>query len=249
MPTPPRFDTSAAPAPHGGGLVLVAPRAHGNQGESAVAAAIYLHGRGASAQDILSLHDEFATPRLLGFAPEAAGNSWYPYSFLAPIHENAAGIDSAHAVIELLIKQCAARGIPAERVALVGFSQGACLALDHAWRFPRRYGAIIAFTGAIIVDHRDDIGDKIGDKIDDKIDDKIGDKIGETPASNALAGTPVFLGANDPDPYIPWQRVESSARALTRAGSLVTLRRYPGRPHGVFADEIAEARPLLDALS
>lgn len=226
MPTPPRFDTSAAPAPHGGGLVLVAPRAHGNQGESAVAAAIYLHGRGASAQDILSLHDEFATPRLLGFAPEAAGNSWYPYSFLAPIHENAAGIDSAHAVIELLIKQCAARGIPAERVALVGFSQGACLALDHAWRFPRRYGAIIAFTGAIIVD-----------------------KIGETPASNALAGTPVFLGANDPDPYIPWQRVESSARALTRAGSLVTLRRYPGRPHGVFADEIAEARPLLDALS
>ena len=226
MPTPPRFDTSAAPAPHGGGLVLVAPRAHGNQGESAVAAAIYLHGRGASAQDILSLHDEFATPRLLGFAPEAAGNSWYPYSFLAPIHENAAGIDSAHAVIELLIKQCAARGIPAERVALVGFSQGACLALDHAWRFPRRYGAIIAFTGAIIVD-----------------------KIGEPPASNALAGTPVFLGANDPDPYIPWQRVESSARALTRAGSLVTLRRYPGRPHGVFADEIAEARPLLDALS
>ncbi len=226
MPTPPRFDTSAAPAPHGGGLVLVAPRAHGNQGESAVAAAIYLHGRGASAQDILSLHDEFATPRLLGFAPEAAGNSWYPYSFLAPIHENAAGIDSAHAVIELLIKQCAARGIPAERVALVGFSQGACLALDHAWRFPRRYGAIIAFTGAIIVD-----------------------KIGETPASNALAGTPVFLGANDPDPYIPWQRVESSARALTRAGSLVTLRRYPGRPHGVFADEIAEARSLLDALS
>ena len=154
MPTPPRFDTSAAPAPHGGGLVLVAPRAHGNQGESAVAAAIYLHGRGASAQDILSLHDEFATPRLLGFAPEAAGNSWYPYSFLAPIHENAAGIDSAHAVIELLIKQCAARGIPAERVALVGFSQGACLALDHAWRFPRRYGAIIAFTGAIIVDHQ-----------------------------------------------------------------------------------------------
>jgi len=233
MPTPPRFDTSAAPAPHGGGLVLVAPHAHHDQGESAVAAAIYLHGRGASAQDILSLHDEFATPRLLGFAPEAAGNSWYPYSFLAPIHENAAGIDSAHAVIELLIKQCAARGIPAERVALVGFSQGACLALDHAWRFPRRYGAIIAFTGAIIVDHRDDIGDKIG----------------ETPASNALAGTPVFLGANDPDPYIPWQRVESSARALTRAGSLVTLRRYPGRPHGVFADEIAEARPLIDALS
>lgn len=233
MPTPPRFDTSAAPAPHGGGLVLVAPRAHHDQGESAVAAAIYLHGRGASAQDILSLHDEFATPRLLGFAPEAAGNSWYPYSFLAPLQENAAGIDSAHAVIELLIKQCAARGIPAERVALVGFSQGACLALDHAWRFPRRYGAIIAFTGAIIVDHSDDIVDKIG----------------ETPASNALAGTPVFLGANDPDPYIPWQRVESSARALTRAGSLVTLRRYPGRPHGVFADEIAEARPLIDALS
>ncbi len=241
MPTPPRFDTSAAPAPHGGGLVLVAPRAHHDQGESAVAAAIYLHGRGASAQDILSLHDEFATPRLLGFAPEAAGNSWYPYSFLAPIHENAAGIDSAHAVIELLIKQCAAQRIPAERVALVGFSQGACLALDHAWRFPRRYGAIIAFTGAIIVDHRDDIGDKIDDKIDDKI--------GETQASNALAGTPVFLGANDPDPYIPWQRVESSARALTRAGSLVTLRRYPGRPHGVFADEIAEARSLFDALS
>ena len=78
---------------------------------------------------------------------------------------------------------------------------------------------------------------------------KISDKIGQAPASNALAGTPVFLGANDPDPYIPWQRVESSARALTRAGSLVTLRRYPGRPHGVFADEIAEARPLLDALS
>ena len=214
-----RFDTSGIPAPHTDVRVLVAaPQQHAD----ARCAAIYLHGRGASAEDILSLHRVLAIDGMLGIAPDAAGNSWYPERFIAPYAQNRASVESAHALISRLVGQLDAQGVPPSRVALIGFSQGACLSLDHALRHPRRFGAIAAFTGGAI-----------------------GDADPPLVAPSAIAGTPIFIGANDPDPHVPFARVEATARALASAGAQVTLRRYPGRPHAVFEDEIVEARAML----
>ncbi len=190
------------------------------------AAVILLHGRGASARDIMSLAPAINLPSLLFVAPHAAGGTWYPQSFLAPISQNQPGIDSAHAVIESLLLQLEQAGIPPTRVALMGFSQGACLTLDHACRFPRRYGAVIACTGGII-----------------------GPPGTPFPSAGDLAQTPVFIGANDPDPHVPWARVQQSAEHLRALGGDVDLRRYPGQPHAVLPDEIDAGRELLLSLA
>jgi phospholipase/carboxylesterase len=213
--------TVDAPKPHGGGIVLTA-----GERERPSAAAIFLHGRGASAEDILSLAPALAGPGLLALAPQASGHSWYPASFLSPIETNSLGIDSAHGVIESLIASLVGAGIATERIAIVGFSQGACLASDHAYRFPRRYGAIVAFTGGLI-----------------------GPPETTFPPTGELLGTPVFLGSNDPDPHVPWTRVEKTAEALRAMGASVDLRRYPNRPHAVQPEAIAPVRALLAAMT
>lgn len=217
-PALPVLDTREAPLPHRGARIFTLAPARG----AVRSAAIYLHGRGAPAEDILSLHRVLGVDGMLGLAPEACENSWYPQRFIAPYEYNRASVESAHALIASLIDQLDAQGVPPSRVALVGFSQGACLSLDHALRHPRRFGAIAAFTGGAIGD---------------------ADPLPRAPSD--IAGTPVFLGANDPDPHIPYSRVEATARALASAGAAVTLRRYPGRPHSVFEDEIAEARAMF----
>lgn len=218
------FDTSKALSPHAGEPVLVASPVP-QEPRSAV---ILLHGRGAGARDILGLTPMLRakTDATLFIAPHGALSSWYPQSFLAPMHLNQAGIDSAHSVIEMLIASLRERGITADRVALLGFSQGACLTLDHAAKHPRRYGALIAFTGGII-----------------------GPEGTVFPTSGTLDGTPTFIGANDPDPHVPWSRVEASARHLESMGAAVTLKRYPGEPHSVNADEIEHAKRLIAQMS
>lgn len=213
--------TQSLPGPHGGARLLV-----GATGASPQAALILLHGRGASAEDIASIVPALGVDGFHTIAPDATGSTWYPQSFLAPGDANRAGVDSAHALIESLIAQCAAQGVPPERVALLGFSQGACLTCDHGLRFPRRYGALIAFTGGVI--------GPLGSRFEPTGD---------------LAGTPVFLGANDPDPHVPWSRVEETAGLFRTMGANVDLRRYPLRPHAVLPEEIEAARSLLRSLT
>lgn len=191
------------------------------------AAAILLHGRGASAEDIASIVPLLEQEDILFLAPNAHGSSWYPQSFLAPGGVNDVAVHSAHALVESLLEQLAATGLPSERVALIGFSQGACLASDHAFRHPRRYGAIIALTGGLIGPPGTAFA---------------------PPRASTLAGTPVFLGANDPDPHVPWPRVVETAETLRSMGADVDLRRYPDRPHAVLKEEIEAIRPLLRTL-
>lgn len=213
-------ETARAGPPHGGMDVLVAePRGVPR------AAVVLLHGRGASPEDILELADAFDVDGLVALAPRAHGGTWYPQRFLAPLEANEPGLLSAHQVIEAIVMALADAGLATERVALGGFSQGACLALDHGARHPRRYGALLGFTGGLI-----------------------GPPGTRFPSEGSLAGTPVFIGANDPDPHVPWWRVEESARHLEALGGAVELRRYPGRPHAVVPDEIDRARELLTAL-
>jgi predicted esterase len=194
--------------------------------DSAPAAVILVHGRGASATDILSLAGELDHPEFAYLAPEAAGHTWYPHSFLAPLAQNQPWLDSALSFLGGVVARAVAAGIPQQKVALVGFSQGACLATEFMARNPTRYGALLAFTGGLI--------GPPGTRFNYPGD---------------LSGTPCFFGAGDPDPHVPWNRVKESASVFSTLGGVVTLRRYPGLPHTINQDEIEQAKQLLARLT
>jgi predicted esterase len=194
--------------------------------ESAKAAVILIHGRGASATDIMALAAELSFPEFAYLAPDAAGHTWYPCSFLSPIDQNQPWLDSALRLIGKIVERATNAGIPRHRIAIAGFSQGACLSTEFVARNAARYGALIAFTGALI--------------------GPPGTRFAYT---GHLAGTPCFLGAGDPDPHVPWVRVEESASVLTKLGGTVALRRYPGLPHSINADEIGQAREILSGIA
>jgi predicted esterase len=209
----------AARHPHGGERVLIG----GAPLETATGALIAIHGRGADAEDIMALAREIAPPNVTILAPQAAGNTWYPYAFLEPTERNEPYLSSALRIVADLIAQVDEQGISPERVALVGFSQGACLALEAAARNARRYAGVIGLSGGLI--------GPPGTSFD---------------FAGSLDGTPVFLGCSDVDPHIPKERVEESAAALDRLGAAVDLRLYPGMSHTVNRDELEAARTILD---
>jgi len=195
------------------------PLAHAN------AAVILLHGRGATAAGILSLAQAFAEPGIAYLAPQAPGGSWYPYSFLAPIARNEPFLSRSLETVGELVGDLAAQGFGSERVSLIGFSQGGCLALEFAARNARRYGAVIGLSAGLIGPDG-------------------------TPRNyqGSLDGTPVFLGCSDVDSHIPLNRVRESSRVLGSLGGEVIERIYPGMAHTVNDDEIAQTRLLLERI-
>jgi len=208
----------AARHPHGGERVLMG----GAPLETAAGALIAIHGRGAGAEDIMALAREIAPPNVTILAPQAAGNTWYPYAFLEPRERNEPYLSSALRIVADLIAQVDEHGIPPKRVALMGFSQGACLALEAAARNARRYAGVIGLSGGLI--------GPPGTSFD---------------FAGSLDGTPVFLGCSDVDPHIPRERVEKSAVALDQLGAAVDVRLYPGMGHTVNRDELEAARAML----
>ena len=191
---------------------------------SARAAMILLHGRGASAEDILTVAAEIQQPGWAYVAPQAAGSAWYPNPFTAPIETNEPYFSAALDTVSKAVAQ-ATETIPAERVVLLGFSQGACLALEWAARHARRFGGLVGLSGGLIGPDgtpRDYPGD--------------------------FDGTPAFLGCSDTDPFIARYRVEEAADVYRRMGAGVTLRLYPGLPHTVNEDEIAAARAIVESI-
>ncbi|QMV19500.1 phospholipase [Granulicella sp. 5B5] len=189
---------------------------------SAAGAIVLLHGRGASADDILALGDAIHQPRLALVAPQAAGHTWYPNSFLAPREANEPYLSSALKKIASVVTEIESAGITRDRIVIAGFSQGACLSTEFVASNPARYAGLIAFTGGLIGPLGTDLHHE-----------------------GQLAGTPVLLLGGDPDPHVPWQRIEDSARELNNMGAVVQAIRYPGRPHTVSAPEIDQARQLL----
>ncbi len=186
---------------------------------------LMVHGRGASAQDILTIAAEAAQPGFVYVAPQAAGNTWYPNRFMEPIASNEPWLTSALATLEgclLLLEQA---GFAPERTILLGFSQGACLMTEFVARHARRYGGIVGFSGGLIGPEG-------------------------TPRNypGSLAGTPVFLGCSDIDPHVPKERVQETAEIFQRLGAQVTLRLYPGMGHTVNEDELAHLRQMMQAL-
>lgn len=205
--------------PHQGQPVLLA----GEPLQSARAAMIMVHGRGATAEDILMLAGEFKQPGFAYLAPQAAGNTWYPNSFLAPIESNEPGLSAGLAVIASLFEQLASAGISTERTMLLGFSQGACLSLEFAARNAHHYGGLVGLSGGLI-----------------------GPDGTSRNYPGSLAGTPVFLGCSDIDPHIPKARVQESAQVLQQLGGNVTMRLYPGMGHTVNRDELRFVQAMME---
>jgi predicted esterase len=196
--------------------------------KGARAALILVHGRGASAEDIFSLGEDVAAgaPGVALMAPQAAGNTWYPQRFLAPLSVNEPYLGSALGVLAGLVEEAARAGVAHGRVALVGFSQGACLSLEFAARNPRRYGAVIGLSGALI-----------------------GPPGGGRQVVGSLEGTPVYLGCSDRDPHIPLSSVEEAAILLADLGAEVTKSIFPGMGHTINAEELSVIQEAVRGLA
>jgi predicted esterase len=186
---------------------------------------VLLHGRGGSAQDMLSLARDLDRPRFAWFVPEAAGRQWYPYSLLEKLERNQSHLNSALALLKRLLGRIEATPVAPERVVWLGFSQGASLALEFVVRNARRYGGIVALSGGLL-----------------------GPEGTPREYPGSLNGTPAFLGCGDVDPHIPKRRVEEAAGVLERLGATVTRRTYPGLGHATNADELDAVRAMLDAV-
>jgi predicted esterase len=184
-----------------------------------------VHGRGATAADILSLADQLDLPEIAYLAPQASGNTWYPRRFLEPLKNNEPWLSSALDFLERTLQQILDAGIPAERVVLLGFSQGACLMLEFAARHARRYGALAGLSGALI-----------------------GPDDASRQYPGSLDGTPVFLGCSDTDPHVSQERVLQTAEVLQQLGGQVTARLYPAMAHTVNQEEIEFVRTLMRGL-
>lgn len=185
-------------------------------------AMILLHGRGATAEGILDLADFIPHPGLAYLAPQAADYAWYPYSFLEPLSRNEPYLSSALATVERLVAEIEAAGIPAARIVLAGFSQGACLAAEYAARHAQRFGGLLIFSGGLI-----------------------GPDGTPRDYPGSLDGTPALLGCSDADPYIPVGRVRQTATLFERMGAAVDLRIYPRMGHTINDDEIKAATDLV----
>jgi predicted esterase len=207
--------------PHQGQSIRMA----GEPVSRARAAMLLLHGRGARAEDILSLVDELDQPGFAYLAPQAAGNTWYPNRFLAPLEANEPWLSSALVFVRGVLDEVINAGIPPEQVMLLGFSQGACLALEFAARNARRYGGVVGLSGALIGPESMARQDK-----------------------GSLAGTPVFLGCSARDVHVPKERVQATTEVLSRLEGEVTERLYPNLDHAVNQDELDFVRGMMQRL-
>ncbi|HEY0894979.1 MAG TPA: dienelactone hydrolase family protein [Sphingobacteriaceae bacterium] len=176
---------------------------------------IMVHGRGASPEDIIQLAPRLKLQDAAILAPRAARQSWYPYSFLAPIQENQPALGSALELLDSLVSEAVEQGIGTERIFFLGFSQGACLSLEYVTRNGRRYGGVVAFTGGLI-----------------------GEQLDPSAYQGDFSGTPVLITTGDPDPHVPVARVEETVSMLREMNAEVYLKIYPGRPHTILAEEL-----------
>jgi len=207
--------------PHEGAHVLRA----GVPLDKAHAAMILVHGRGASAADIMTVGAELSHPDIAYLAPDAKGHAWYPHPFTSPLDQNEPYLSSALELLDKLLAEVTAH-VPRERVMLLGFSQGACLTLEFAARNAARYGGIIAFSGGLI-----------------------GPDGTPRDYPGSFAGTPAFIGCSDVDPHIKKERVEEAGQVLGRMGAKVNVTLYPNMPHTVNADEIHSAAQIVEAVA
>ena len=185
-------------------------------------ALIMVHGRGATAESILTLSREIGADDFTLFAPQATNNSWYPYSFMAPTSKNQPALDSALDLVHDAVMAVEAKGITSDHIYLLGFSQGACLSSEYATRNARVYGGLLLFTGGLI-----------GEQLD--LSNYKGD----------FKGTPVLITTGDPDPHVPVSRVNETEKIMQEMGANVVKKIYKGRPHTILQEELDLAKDIL----
>jgi phospholipase/carboxylesterase len=194
----------------------------GKQTGEATKALILVHGRGGSAEDILSLANYLPVNDFALFAPQATNNTWYPFSFLVEPKENEPWLSGALAVLKEVVADVQATGITTDNIYFLGFSQGACLTLEFVTRNATKYGGVVAFTGGLI-----------------------GDKIYDENYTGDFAGMPVFIGTSDPDPHVPVERVHATAEILSGMHAQVTKKIYKNMGHTISQDEINLVNELI----
>lgn len=185
-------------------------------------ALIMIHGRGATAESILSLADYLPVEEFSLFAPQATNHSWYPYSFMAPAAQNQPALDSALELIHEVVQSILDQGVSSQNVYLLGFSQGACLTSEYATRHAKQYGGLFLFTGGLV-----------------------GQELEKGNYQGDFAGTPVVITTGDPDPHVPVSRVEETQAIMEEHGAVVTKKIYKGRPHTILQEEIELAKEIL----
>jgi phospholipase/carboxylesterase len=195
---------------------------NGSAIHNARAVAIMVHGRSGTAEDILTLGQDIGAPDIAYIAPQAPGGTWYPRSFLAPIGDNEPYLTHSLELIGDVVHDLKSRGVPSERIVLIGFSQGACLALEYVARNAERYGGVAGLSGGLI-----------------------GPRVTAAKYKGSLFDTPVFLGCSDVDFHIPLDRVRETSAVLQSMGAKVTERIYPGMPHTIIEDEVEFVRSML----
>lgn len=183
---------------------------------------IMVHGRGGSAEDILGLSAYLQVNDFALLAPQATNNTWYPYSFMAPVKENEPWLSSALALLKEVVADVKAKGIAEESIYFLGFSQGACLTLEFVTRNAAKYGGVVAFTGGLI-----------------------GDKIYNENYKGDFAATPVFIGTSDPDPHVPVERVNATEDILLKMNAAVTKKIYKNMGHTISQDEINQVNERI----
>ncbi|MFC4406375.1 alpha/beta hydrolase [Haloarchaeobius iranensis] len=204
--------------PHADAQVLTA----GASLDEARAAVVALHGRGATARSVLGLASELDVDDVAWLGPQATGNTWYPYSFMADTADNEPHLSSALELVDETVARAVDAGIPRERVVLLGFSQGACLASEYVARNATRFGGLVAFSGGLI-----------------------GPEGTPREYDGDLDGTPVYLGCDAKDPHIPKERVHETRDVLTDLGADVTAQIFEGMGHTIIPEEVEGARDVL----
>jgi len=201
---------------------LINIKTAGKNLEQAKKAIIMIHGRGGSAEDILGMSSYLNVDDFALIAPQAENHSWYPYSFIAPVHENEPELSSAIDLIDNSVKLALDKGIQAENIYFFGFSQGACLTLEYLARHAQHYGGAVAIIGGVI-----------------------GEEINRDLYEGNFAQTPIFIGTSDPDFHVPLERVKDTASILEQMNANVKLVVYQNAGHSINREEINQANEFV----
>jgi phospholipase/carboxylesterase len=177
--------------------------------------AIMIHGRGATAAGILGLSDHLNLSDFALIAPQAPGNTWYPYSFMAPDDSNQPSFSKSMQTVDAIIKDLIKKGFSSEQIYFIGFSQGACLSLEYTTQYAQRYGGVIAFTGGLI-----------------------GEKFNPSKYHGDFQGTPVFIGSSHKDMHVPLSRIEESVKQIEKMGATVKTMIFQDTQHTIRQEEV-----------
>jgi phospholipase/carboxylesterase len=184
---------------------------------------IMVHGRGASAHDILSLSAYLSVGGFTLIAPQAEDHTWYPFSFMAPQNQNEPHLSNSLKVLGKIVSEVLDKGIAEDAIYFLGFSQGACLTLEYTTRNATRWGGVIAFTGGLI-----------------------GDELNETNYKGDFQNTPIYIGTSDPDPHVPLSRVIETKNILEAMNASMDVEIFKNMGHTINQTELDKANRILE---